>query len=160
MGSIGIMTCGGDCPDLNAAIRAVVFRAAEHDQSVVGFYHGFEGLAEDRSLPLTRRNTWDILNRGGSILGCSGENPFRDNPEAADRSVETFKKHDLDALVIIGGNSSMGTALRAQERGIPVVGIPKTIDNDVGMTDVTFGSLDETAVSGREDSRFYIAAFV
>lgn len=139
MGSIGIMTCGGDCPGLNAAIRGAVFRASERDTTVVGIQDGFEGLAQDRTIALTRSNTWDILGRGGSILGCSGENPFRDDPAAADASVATFKKHNLDGVIVIGGNSSMGTALRAEERGIPIVGVPKTIDNDVEGTDMTIG---------------------
>lgn len=145
MGSIGIMTCGGDCPGLNAAIRGAVYRASERHTTVVGFQYGFEGLYQDRSIPLDRENTWDILNRGGSILGCSGENPFRDDDAAADAAVATFKRHKLDALIVIGGNSSMGTALSAEERGIPVVGIPKTIDNDVEGTDVTIGF--DTAVA-------------
>ncbi len=139
MGSLGIMTCGGDCPGLNAAIRGAVFRARERDTSVVGILDGFEGLARDRTMPLSRENTWDILDRGGSILGCSGENPFRDDPAAADAAVATFKKHELDGVIVIGGNSSMGTALRAEERGIPIVGVPKTIDNDVEGTDMTIG---------------------
>lgn len=145
MGQIGIMTCGGDCPGLNAAIRGAVYRAAERNISVVGFQYGFEGLAKDLTVPLTRRNTWDILGRGGSILGCSGENPFRDDPEAADKAVENFKKHGLDGLIVIGGNSSMSTALKAEEQGIPIVGVPKTIDNDVEGTDVTIGF--DTAVA-------------
>lgn len=145
MGSIGIMTCGGDCPGLNAAIRGAVFRAAERDTTVVGFQYGFEGLSLDHSISLTRENTWNILDRGGSILGCSGENPFRDDAAAADAAVATFKRHGLDSLIVIGGNSSMGTALSAEERGIPVVGIPKTIDNDVEGTDITIGY--DTAVA-------------
>ncbi len=139
MGSIGIMTCGGDCPGLNAAIRGAVFRASERGTSVVGILDGFEGLAQDRTIELTRGNTWDILGRGGSILGCSGENPFRDDQAAADAAVDTFKKHDLDGVIVVGGNSSMSTALRAEERGIPIVGVPKTIDNDVEGTDITIG---------------------
>ncbi len=139
MSSIGIMTVGGDCPGLNAAIRAVVFRAGDRDRSVVGFLDGFEGLAQDRTVALSKANTWDILGRGGSILGCSGENPFRDDREAADAAVDNFNSHRLDGLIVIGGNSSMGTALMAEERGIPVVGIPKTIDNDVEGTDITIG---------------------
>lgn len=145
MPSIGIMTCGGDCPGLNAAIRGAVFRASEKDVSVTGFQYGFEGLTKDLTVPLSRRNTWDILSRGGSILGCSGENPFRDDPKAADAAVANFRKHDLNGLIVIGGNSSMGTALRAQEWGIPIVGIPKTIDNDVEGTDITIGF--DTAVA-------------
>lgn len=139
MGSIGIMTCGGDCPGLNAAIRGAVFRASERDTSVVGIQDGFEGLAQNRTMALNRANTWEILGRGGSILGCSGENPFRDDPVAADAAVETFKKHNLDGVIVVGGNSSMGTALKAEERGIPIVGVPKTIDNDVEGTDITIG---------------------
>jgi 6-phosphofructokinase len=145
MTSIGIMTCGGDCPGLNAAIRGAVFRARERDATVIGFNYGFEGLVHDKWTALSRQNTWEILNRGGSILGCSGENPFRDNPEEADAAVATFKKHGLDSLIVIGGNSSMGTALRAEDRGIPIVGIPKTIDNDVEGTDITIGF--DTAVA-------------
>ena len=150
MRSIGIMTCGGDCPGLNAAIRAVVYRAAQRDTSVIGFKHGFEGLVEDNFMPLSRENTWDILGRGGSILGCSGTNPWRDTPDTADNVVANFKKHNLDALVVIGGNSSMGTAMIAVEKGIPVVGIPKTIDNDVAGTEVTIGF--DTAVATAVDA--------
>lgn len=150
MRSIGIMTCGGDCPGLNAAIRAVVYRAAQRDTRVVGFKHGFEGLAADNSVALSRDNTWDILGRGGSILGCSGTNPWRDDPETASDAVKNFNKHGLEALVVIGGNSSMGTAMSAQEAGIPVVGIPKTIDNDVAGTDVTIGF--DTAVATAVDA--------
>jgi 6-phosphofructokinase 1 len=150
MGSIGIMTVGGDCPGLNAAIRGVVFRAAERQTSVVGFKYGFEGLSQDLSIDLNKENTWDILDTGGSILGCSGDNPFRDDPPAADAAVATFERHGLDALIVIGGNSSMGTALLAEERGIPVVGIPKTIDNDVEGTDVTIGF--DTAVETAADA--------
>ncbi len=139
MAAIGVMTCGGDCPGLNAAIRAVVFRASDAGLRVIGINEGFDGLTQDKTLELTKDKTRDILGRGGSILGCSGSNPFRDDPEAADATVETFKRHELDGLVVIGGNSSMGTALGAEKRGIPIVGVPKTIDNDVEGTDVTIG---------------------
>ena len=147
---LGVMTCGGDCPGLNAAIRAVVYRAAQRDASVIGIEYGFEGLSDDRCVPLDRDNTSDILNRGGSILGCSGENPFRDDDDRGERAVKTFRRHNLDALVVIGGNSSMGTAMQAQEAGIPVVGVPKTIDNDVLGTDITIGF--DTAVATAADA--------
>lgn len=150
MRSIGIMTCGGDCPGLNAAIRAVVYRAAQRDTSVIGFKDGFAGLAHDDFIDLNRENTSDILGRGGSILGCSGFNPWNDVPNTGDQVAANFKKHNLDALISIGGNSSMGTAMRAFEHGIPIVGIPKTIDNDVAGTDVTIGF--DTAVATAVDA--------
>ncbi len=141
---IGIMTCGGDCPGLNAAIRAVVHRAISRGVSVLGFEDGFEGLLEDRWIALDRDRTAGILPRGGSILGSSGANPFVDGAATAS-ALEVVDRHRLTGLIVIGGNNSMATALAAQDAGIPVVGVPKTIDNDVEGTDVTIGY--DTAVA-------------
>lgn len=135
---LGIVTCGGDCPGLNAVIRAVVRRAAQRGASVIGFEDGFQGFVEDRTMELTLDNTIHILERGGSILGCSGYNPFLDE-QTAELTMATAQRHGLDRLIVVGGNSSMGIAMNAQERGLPVVGIPKTIDNDVAGTDITVG---------------------
>jgi len=142
---IGILTAGGDCPGLNAVIRAVVGHAAVRDTLVIGFEDGFAGFVEDRSRELFPDGCGAILPLGGSVLGCSGANPFRDMAGGIDAGLKTFKKHDLRCLVVVGGNTSMGTAYAAQQAGIATVGIPKTIDNDVAGTDTTVGF--DTAVN-------------
>ena len=141
---IGILTAGGDCPGLNAVIRAVVGHAAARDTLVIGFEDGFAGLAEDRSRELFPDGCGAILPLGGSVLGCSGANPFRDQA-GIDAGREVFEKHELRCLVVVGGNTSMGTAYAAQQAGIATVGIPKTIDNDVAGTETTVGF--DTAVN-------------
>ena len=142
---IGILTSGGDCPGLNAAIRGVVRAGQEHFQMrCVGFRDGFRGLVQDRTLELTPKVLSGVLTDGGTILGTSRDKPhrmsiggkMRDMTEAA---VETYRRHHLDALVCIGGGGTQKNALRLKEAGLNVVTLPKTIDNDVAMTDVTFG---------------------
>ncbi|UCD50957.1 MAG: ATP-dependent 6-phosphofructokinase [Phycisphaerales bacterium] len=142
---IGILTSGGDCPGLNAAIRGVVRAGQEHFQMrCVGFRDGFRGLVQDRTLELTPKVLSGILTNGGTVLGTSRDKPHRmpiggktlDMTEAA---VETYHRHHLDALVCIGGGGTQKNALRLKEAGLNVVTLPKTIDNDVGMTDVAFG---------------------
>jgi len=141
---IAVLTGGGDCPGLNAVIRAVVRRAQNHRFEVVGLRDGWKGLIEDRTFPLTRENTAGILHRGGTILGTSRINPFK-----VDAGVETAlanaRKHGIEAVVAIGGEGTLSAAARMFEHGLPVVAIPKTIDNDLNGTDYTFGF--DTAVS-------------
>ncbi len=141
---IGILTAGGDCPGLNAVIRAVVGHAAKRDTQVTGFEDGFAGFVENRSRELFPDGCGAILPLGGSVLGCSGANPFREQ-SGIDQGLRVFKEHDLQCLVVVGGNTSMGTAYAAQRAGIATVGVPKTIDNDVAGTDVTVGF--DTAVN-------------
>lgn len=147
---IGILTGGGDCPGLNAVIRAVVKTAVnDYDMSVVGFLDGFEGLVENKFINLSSDSVSGILTRGGTILGTSniadpfnyrvlegGKYEYRDR---SDQALKTFEDHGLDALVCIGGDGTMVVSHKLMQKKIPVVGIPKTIDNDLFGTDVTFG---------------------
>ncbi len=142
---IGILTAGGDCPGLNAVIRAVVRRAVLEDAQVFGVKNGWRGLIEDDITPLTRSSVSGILPRGGTILGTSRTNPF-DDADFLERIRLNWEKHELDALIVIGGDGTLRTARDMwREHGYPIVGVPKTIDNDVGGTDFTFGF--DTAVS-------------
>ncbi|KAA0919479.1 ATP-dependent 6-phosphofructokinase [Dietzia sp. ANT_WB102] len=148
---IGVLTAGGDCPGLNAAIRALVRTASsEYDSPVLGFQDGWSGLVNDRAVPLFDDESIDrILLRGGTILGTG-----RLNPDILTASLpeirRTLERHALDALVAIGGDGTLKAARWLTENGVPVVGVPKTIDNDVGGTDYTFGF--DTAVSIASDA--------
>jgi len=136
---IGVLTGGGDCPGLNAVIRAVVQRAIKsYDFDVSGIRHGWRGLLVDEIEPLDLSKVSGILPRGGTILGTSRTNPFqeKDGPEQIRK---TMRAHSIDALVVIGGEDTLGAASKLARDGLPVVGVPKTIDNDVNGTDVTFG---------------------
>ncbi len=139
MAVIGVLTAGGDCPGLNAVIRAVVTRSVEtHDAEVMGILNGWEGLMEGRTIPLDRDNVRGIISRGGTILGTSRKDPYVHGDGYA--SVEkTVKANDMDALIVVGGDGTLRSALKLSEEGLPVVGVPKTIDNDIAATDVTFG---------------------
>ncbi len=142
---IGILTSGGDCPGLNAAIRGIV-RAGQdvHGMMFVGFRDGFRGLVQDRTQALDSKSLSGILTDGGTILGTSRDKPHRmpmggKTRDMTDAAVETYKKHHLDALVCLGGGGTQKNALRLQKTGINIVTLPKTIDNDVAQTDITFG---------------------
>lgn len=136
---LGILTGGGDCPGLNAVIRAVVRKGIfhYHDQ-IVGFLEGWRGLIEDQSMELDLNAVSGILPRGGTILRTSRTNPSK-RPDGFDRCIKTIEKHKLDALVAIGGDDTLSVAQKLHEKGVKVVGVPKTIDNDLGGTDYTFG---------------------
>jgi phosphofructokinase-like protein len=137
---VGVLTGGGDCPGLNAVIRAIVRRGlAEPGHSFVGFRHGWAGVLEDDAVELTLASTAGILPRGGTILGTSRTNPFAAGGDSAEPIRATMRARGVDALIPIGGEDTLGVALRLHEQGVPVVGVPKTIDNDLGGTDVTFG---------------------
>ncbi|MBM2821823.1 MAG: 6-phosphofructokinase [Thermoleophilia bacterium] len=139
MSIFGVLTGGGDCPGLNAAIRAVTRRLMADDHDVVGIRNGWRGLTEDAVVPLTRRAVAGILPRGGTILGTSGYNPFRE--ESGVRALlETTSALNIEGVVAIGGEGTLIVARRLHaEHGYPVVGVPKTIDNDLAETDVTIG---------------------
>ena len=141
---IAVLTGGGDCPGLNAVIRAVVRRAQNHRFEVLGLRDGWKGLIEDRVFPLTRENTAGILHRGGTILGTSRVNPVT-LEGGLEKVMANAAKHGINAVVAIGGEGTLSAAARLHEHGLPVVGIPKTIDNDLNGTDYTFGF--DTAVS-------------
>ncbi len=136
--SIGILTGGGDCPGLNAVIRAVARRSIDRGYDVVGVREGWRGLVEPLLVPLGLREISGILPRGGTILGTTRTNPYRLDG-GAERVLENFKAN-LDALVAIGGEDTLGVAARLHgEHDLAVVGVPKTIDNDLSATDYTFG---------------------
>ncbi len=136
----GVLTGGGDCPGLNAVIRAAVRRAPAKDgHSLIGFRAGWAGVLEDDAIELTLASTAGILPRGGTILGTSRTNPFADGRDGTSAIRDTLRSREVDALIPIGGEDTLGVALRLHEDGVPIVGVPKTIDNDLGGTDVTFG---------------------
>ena len=136
---IGILTGGGDCPGLNAVIRAVTRRLLDKDAEVVGVREGWRGLVDGMFQPLGYREISGILPRGGTILGTSRTNPYK-SEDGVERVLSTFSEQGLDALVAIGGEDTLGVAASLhKEHGFPVVGVPKTIDNDLSATDYTFG---------------------
>ena len=137
---IGVLTGGGDCPGLNAVIRAVTRKAInDHGDTVVGFYDAWDGILEKRSVELTVASLAGVLPRGGTILGTRRGSPF-DYDDGPQRVKDNLAEMGVDALVVIGGNGSLTVAsLLHQQIGITVVGIPKTIDNDVVATEVCFG---------------------
>jgi len=136
---LGILTAGGDCPGLNAVIRAVVRRAIVNDAEVLGIKNGWRGLVEGDVEPLTRSAVTGILPRGGTILGTSRLNPVTD-PEMLDRLKQNWQRFGLHALIVVGGEGSLSAALDLwRDHRLPLVGIPKTIDNDIRGTDFTFG---------------------
>src|SRR3954463_15545843 len=143
--SVGILTGGADCPGLNAVIRAVVRRADAAGWNVVAVREGWRGLVEPLFEDLGPQQVSGILPRGGTIIGTSRTNPFK-LEDGVERVLRNFADRELDALVAIGGEDTLGGAARLHaEHGLPVVGVPKTIDNDLSGTDYTFGF--DTAVS-------------
>jgi ATP-dependent phosphofructokinase / diphosphate-dependent phosphofructokinase len=136
---VAILTGGGDCPGLNAVIRAVTRRSLDRGHEVVGVRASWRGLVDGRFEPLDYRSISGILPRGGTIIGTSRTNPFKLDG-GVERVLECFRAERLDALVAIGGEDTLGVAARLyEERSLPVVGVPKTIDNDLSATDYTFG---------------------
>jgi 6-phosphofructokinase 1 len=135
---VGVLTGGGDCPGLNAVLRAIVRRASTHGFEVVGLRDGWKGLIDDNHFPLTRETTSGILHRGGTILGTSRTNPFKVE-NGLEKVLKNAEKHGIAAVIAIGGEGTLSAAARLYEAGLKVVGVPKTIDNDLGGTDFTFG---------------------
>jgi len=137
--SVGVLTGGGDCPGLNAVIRAVTRRSLDRGWGVLGVRDGWRGLIDARMQELGPREISGILPRGGTILGTTRTNPYK-TEDGVERVLANFRKHELDALVVIGGEDTLGVAARLfEEEQLPVVGVPKTIDNDLSATDYTFG---------------------
>jgi len=147
---VGVLTAGGDCPGLNAVIRGVVKSANTHGYEVVGFLKGYEGLVDPVSfIPLTHKNTTGILGQGGTILGSTNKGRFAAtvgvndrlelDPELIAGVKTTVEQLSLDGLICVGGDGSLAVAQQFHEHGIPVVGVPKTIDNDLSSTAFTFG---------------------
>ena len=136
---IGMLTGGGDCPGLNAVIRAVVRKGIDaYGDQLLGFRDGWRGPIEDLTVPLTIESTRGILPRGGTILGSSRTNPYK-REDGVEKVRQTLQDFNVDGLIAIGGEDTLGVANRLTDDGVNVVGVPKTIDNDLGGTDVTFG---------------------
>ncbi|MFH1782388.1 MAG: ATP-dependent 6-phosphofructokinase [Candidatus Omnitrophota bacterium] len=135
---IGVLTGGGDCPGLNSVIRAVVRYAIKENYEVVGIKNGWKGLVEKTTIPLDLSTVSGILPKGGTILGTSRTNPYK-NKDDVKKVKANFKLLGLEALIVIGGEDTLGVASKLYKEGLNVVGAPKTIDNDLSCTDVTFG---------------------
>jgi len=155
-GIIGVLTSGGDTPGLNAAIRAVGKTAIrDYDMSVIGFRDGFRGLMENRTVRLDSKELSGILTVGGTILGTSRDKPHRmpiggKEMDMRDAIVDVYEKHNLDALVCLGGRGTMRNAHRLAQKGLKCLTLPKTIDNDIPGTDVSFGF--DTALTVASDA--------
>jgi 6-phosphofructokinase 1 len=142
---VGMLTGGGDCPGLNAVIRAIVRKGCFHyEDEFVGFLEGWRGLLENQSMTLDLASVGGILPRGGTILRTSRTNPAK-KADGLDRCIATLKQHNVDALITIGGDDTLSVAQKLHEKKVKVVGVPKTIDNDLAGTDFTFGF--DTAVN-------------
>ena len=136
---IGMLTGGGDCPGLNAVIRAVVRKGIDaYGDQLLGFRDGWRGVLEGSFIDLTIESTRGILPRGGTILGSSRTNPYK-REDGVEKVRQTLQDFNVDGLIAIGGEDTLGVANRLTDDGVNVVGVPKTIDNDLGGTDVTFG---------------------
>ncbi len=166
---IGILTAGGDCPGLNAVVRAVSKNALRHGVKVLGFKNGFDGLVRNEFIEIDEHIVSGILTLGGTILGTSNlANPFRytlppfgtpENPRDLSSVVlHNFKENNLDALIAIGGDGTLHMAQQFIELGMPVVGVPKTIDNDLSCTDLTFGFDSAMAVATDAVDRIHTTA--
>lgn len=161
---IGILTAGGDCPGLNAAIRGVGKTAiVEHGMEVYGFVSGYTGLIHKEYVKLEERMLSGILTLGGTVLGTSREKPFKISKEDGDINkpeliLENYHSLELDSLVCMGGNGTMKTAARLVQLGLNVVGIPKTIDNDVWGTDLTFGFDSAVTIATEAIDRLHTTA--
>lgn len=149
MGLIGVLTAGGDCPGLNAVIRGVVGRAEERGERVLGILNGWEGLLHDQTMPLDRNAVRGILGRGGTLLGTSRMDPYV-HGDGLTSCTGTLAHHNIDRMIVIGGDGTLRSATRLGQEGLEVIGVPKTIDNDIPGTDVTFGF--QTAVQVATDA--------
>jgi len=149
MSVIGILTAGGDCPGLNAVIRGIVARTAERGSEVVGIRDGWEGLMHDRTTALDRDDVRGILGRGGTILGTSRMDPYV-HGDGLTTCEPAIRRNGIERLIVIGGDGTLRSALQLAGEGLPVIGVPKTIDNDICGTDMTFGF--DTAVQVATDA--------
>ncbi len=141
---IGVLTGGGDCPGLNAVIRAVVRKSIQNGHELIGIRNGWKGLFDKNFIKLDRDSVSGILHRGGTILGTSRTNVYK-TPNGEATVIKNLTEAGIDALVAIGGEDTLGVASKLAKAGVQVVGVPKTIDNDLNATDFTFGF--DTAVN-------------
>jgi 6-phosphofructokinase 1 len=157
MARIGLLTGGGDCPGLNAVIRAVVRRGSQLGHEFVGYRNGWAGVLKGESRPLDTETTRGILHRGGTILGTSRTNPYKQSDGGA-RVRSMLERDRVDALIPIGGEDTLGVAGRLTEEGVPCVGVPKTIDNDLAGTDYTFGFQTAVQIATEAIDRLHTTA--
>src|SRR3954463_12009270 len=137
---IGVLTGGGDCPGLNAAIRAIVRKGVDgYGHAVLGFRDGWRGVLENQTTELTLESTRGIIHRGGTILGSPRPKPYAKGAGGGLTVRETIQSLHLDGLIAIGGEDTLGVANKLSAAGLNVIGVPKTIDTDLGGTDMTFG---------------------
>jgi 6-phosphofructokinase 1 len=147
---VGVFTGGGDAPGLNAAICGLGRRLTAQGAELVGFRDGWRGLIEDQVFPLDGVNFQHLLTHGGTLLGSSGDNPYRNPERDVPKCLATVAKHKLDAVVAIGGEGTLGAADKLwTQHQLPIVGVPKTIDNDLSATDFTFGFFSAVEVVTR-----------
>lgn len=165
---IGILTSGGDCPGLNAVIRGAVLKGIQiHGQEFVGFRDGWRGVVEDDLVELHRKDIQGISKQGGTILGTSRTNPFEGDKGGVDNIRATMERRGIDAIMAIGGEGTLAAAKRLTDAGLKIVGVPKTVDNDLGATDYTFGfdtavqiavdAMDRLRTTGESHSRCMVA---
>jgi len=147
---VGMLTGGGDCPGLNAVIRAVVRKGERiYGDTFIGFRDGWKGVIEGETVPLDVERCRGILPRGGTIIGTSRTNPYKIE-DGSEKCKETIRRLEVEALIAIGGEDTLGVANKLHQEGVPIVGVPKTIDNDLSGTEVTFGF--DTAVQVAVDA--------
>jgi 6-phosphofructokinase 1 len=155
---IGMLTGGGDCPGLNAVIRAVVTKGeGVYGHEIIGFRHGWRGLIEDETMDLSVSAMRSLSRRGGTVLGTSRTNPFKSDDGVA-RLLDTLQRQRIDALITIGGEDTLGVAAKLAEHGVQCVGVPKTIDNDLSGTDYTFGFQTAVQIATEAIDRLHTTA--
>ncbi|HZG04228.1 MAG TPA: ATP-dependent 6-phosphofructokinase [Streptomyces sp.] len=156
---VGVLTGGSDCPGLNAALRAIVRKGVQqYGDDFVGFRDGWRGVLRDETVRLDISAVRGTLPRGGTILGSSRTNPFLED-EGSDRVLGTLARHRVGALIVLGGTATLGVAARfAEEHGVPCVGVPKTIDNDIPLTDYTVGFDTAVGVATETIDRLHTTA--
>ncbi|MBM3334330.1 6-phosphofructokinase [Candidatus Sumerlaeota bacterium] len=150
MKRVGVLTGGGNCPGINAVIRGIVLCAAKYDMGVIGFRRGWQGLLDGgQTTLLDLGDVEDIHTLGGTIIGTSRTDPFA-TPDGPDQVCRSLDHHKCEGLIVIGGEKTLGAAERLARQGLPIVGVPKTIDNNVAATDYTFGFI--TAINTATDA--------
>lgn len=154
---LAVLTGGGDAPGLNAVIRGVVRQATSDGHDVIGFRDGWKGVMEDDWMALDVEGCRGLLTRGGTILGTTRINPFMTD-DGRDRCRATFDKNGVDALIAIGGEGTLSCAQEMYKLGFPVLGVPKTIDNDIGLTEMTFGFATAVDIATEAIGRLHTTA--
>jgi len=154
---VGIMTGGGDCPGLNAIIQTIVYKCHKEGDSVVGIFDGYKGLLNGEWKDLSTGDVEDILDIGGTILRSSRVNPVK-TEENVKKALDNFKRTKIDALITIGGDDTLGAAFKLSTLGVPIIGIPKTVDNDLLITDYCVGFQTAVEIATQSIRRLHTTA--